>query len=161
MNIYISEFITYDEAVKSKTALRLGIKNEPNDEQLLNMRHVAQTIFDPVRKFVGGPLLVSSFFRSKELNSAVPGSSKTSQHMKGEAIDLDADGYLYGSNLAIFEFIRRNLDFDELISEYPDEFGSPAWIHVSAKRIGINQKEVLVKLKSRYISVHEYKVGQV
>lgn len=154
----LSEFITYEEAIKSKTALRLGIDNTPDDTQLDNMMYVAKVIFDPVRKFVGGPLLASSFFRSKELNDAVPGSSKTSQHMTGEALDLDADGYMYGTNLAIFEYIKRNLDFDQLIGEYPDEFGTFAWVHVSAKKKG-NRREILVKLKAKYIPYNQYKVG--
>lgn len=161
MSIYISEFLTYEESTKSPTALRLGIDNHPDAEQLENMRHVAKKVFDPVRKFVGGPLMASSFFRSKELNDAIPGSSKTSQHMTGEAIDIDADAYLYGSNLAIFEFIKNNLEWDQLILEYPDKFGSPAWVHVSLKRIGNNRREILVKLKKKYINFKDYKVGMV
>lgn len=161
MSTYISEFISFEEATKSPTALRLGIENTPNDEQLENMRHVAQTIFDPVRKFVGGPLLASSFFRSKELNDAIPGSSKTSQHMTGEAIDIDADAYLYGTNLAIFEYIKSNLDWDQLIGEYPDQFGAFAWVHVSLKRNGKNRREILVKLKKKYINFSDYQVGMV
>lgn len=161
MNIEISKFLTYDEATKSPTALRLGIPNIPDNEQLLNMQYVAQEIFDPVRQFVGGPLLASSFFRSKELNDAVPGSSKTSQHMTGEAIDIDADGYSYGSNLAIFNFIKNTMEFDQLINEYPDKLGIPAWVHVSKKRIGWNRMEVLVKLRDRYIPYSAYKLGMV
>ena len=161
MSKYVSEFLSYEEATKSPTAKRLGINNEPDDNQLENMRHVAQTIFDPVRRFVDGPLLASSFFRSKELNDAVPGSSKTSQHMTGEAIDIDADAYQYGTNLAIFEFIKANLDFDQLINEYPDVHGSPSWVHVSSRRDGGNRREILVKLKDRYIPFSKYKIGMV
>lgn len=157
----VSKYLSLEEAIKSPTALRLGISNEPTPEQLENMIHVASHIFDPVREFVGGPLLASSFFRSKELNDVVPGSSKTSQHMTGEAIDIDADGYQYGNNQTIFQFIRQSLDFDELISEYPDELGMPSWVHVSKKRIGVNRKRVLVKLKSKYIMYSDYKIGMV
>lgn len=161
MRFEISKYLTYDEAVKSPTAKRLGISNTPEAWQLENMRNVALKIFDPVREFVGGPLLASSFFRSKELNDAVPGSSKTSQHMTGEAIDIDADGYHYGSNVAIFDFIRKNLDWDQLIGEYPDEFGTFAWVHVSLKRNGNNRKEVLVKLKDKYINWKDYRIGMI
>lgn len=160
MSAYISEFISYEEATKSPTALRLGISNEPDEEQLENMRYVAQKIFDPVRKFVGGPLLASSFFRSKELNDAIPGSSKTSQHMTGQAIDIDADGYQYGSNVGIFEYIKRNLEFDQLIGEYPDVYGTFSWVHVSLKKSG-NRKEILVKLRKKYIPFSQYKIGMV
>lgn len=156
----ISKYLTFEEAIKSPTAKRLGIDNEPNPEQLGNMKYVAKEIFDPVREFVGGPLLASSFFRSEKLNDAIPGSSKTSQHMTGEAIDIDCDGYQYGSNLAVFDFIRNNLIFDQVINEYPDKFGMPSWIHVSKRKIG-NRGQVLVKLKDKYINFKDYKIGMV
>lgn len=156
---YISKYLSYDEATKSPTALRLGISNEPTPEHLLNMRYVAEEIFDKVREFVGGPLLASSFYRSKALNDAIPGSSKTSQHMTGEAIDIDCDGYQYGTNRAAFDFIRTSLEFDQLIAEYPDKYGTYAWVHVSKKREGRNRKEVLVKLRDKYIPYSTYRVG--
>lgn len=158
--IMISKYLSYDEAVKSPNAKRLGIENEPNPEQLANMKFVAIEIFDPVREFVNGPLLATSFFRSKELNAATPGSSKTSQHCTGEAVDIDADGYQYGSNLAIFDFIRNSLIFDQLIAEYVDKFGTPSWVHVSKKRLG-NRGQVLVKLKDKYINYVHYSIGMV
>lgn len=161
MRFEISKYLTYDEAIKSPTAKRLGISNTPEAWQLENMRNVALKIFDPVREFVDGPLLASSFFRSKELNDAVPGSSKTSQHMTGEAIDIDADGYQYGSNVAIFDFIRTKLEFDQLIGEYPDELGAFAWVHVSLRKGRNNRKEVLIKLKAKYIKYVDYAVGMV
>lgn len=158
--VMISKYLSYDEATKSPNALRLGISNEPNPEQLANMKFVAAEIFDPVREFVDGPLLATSFFRSKELNAATPGSSKTSQHCTGEAVDIDADGYQYGSNLAIFDFIRSNLIFDQCISEYPDRFGIPSWVHVSKKKLG-NRGQVLVKLRDKYIDYKAYSIGMV
>lgn len=154
----ISKYLTYKEAIKSPTALRLGIDNEPNPEQLENMRYVAKEIFDPVREFVGGPLAATSFFRSKELNDAVPGSSKTSQHMTGQAIDIDCDVYGYGKNIEVFDFIRTSLIFDELIAEYVDRFGNPSWVHVSKSKTG-NRGQVLVKLKDKYINYRDYKIG--
>lgn len=158
--VKISKYLTYDEAIKSPTALRLGISNEPNPQQLENMKYVATEVFDKVRDFVGGPLHASSFFRSKELNDAVPGSSKTSQHMTGEAIDIDADTFRNGTNLEIFDFIRTNLIFDQVINEYPDKFGNPSWVHVSKSRSG-NRGQVLVKLKAKYIPYGEYQIGMV
>jgi zinc D-Ala-D-Ala carboxypeptidase len=157
----ISKYLTYEEAIKSPTAKRLGISNEPNAEHLENMKYVATEIFDPVRDFVGGPLLASSFFRSKALNKAVPGSSKTSKHMLGEAIDIDADGYGVGTNLAIFNFIKDNLTFDQLILEYPTKEGKPSWIHVSKSRKNRNRQEILVKLQKEYINFRDYKIGMV
>ena len=156
----ISKYLSYKEAIKSTTALRLGIENEPDPEQLENMKYVAREVFDPVREFVNGPLAATSFFRSKELNDAVPGSSKTSQHMTGQAIDIDADVYGFGSNKDIFDFIRNTLIFDQVISEYPDKFGNPAWVHVSKSKTG-NRGQVLVKLKDRYIPFSQYQIGMI
>lgn len=156
----LSKYVTLAEAVKSQTATRLGIENNPSEDQLEAMQYVASTVFDPVREFVGGPLHASSFFRSSELNKAIGGSSSTSQHMKGEAIDIDCDTFGHGTNLQVFNFIKDNLEFDQLILEYPDKEGNPAWVHVSKKKRD-NRGQVLVKLKSKYIPYSEYKVGMV
>jgi zinc D-Ala-D-Ala carboxypeptidase len=157
----ISEYLTYSEATKSQTAIRRGIRNDPTEEQLTNMKYVAANVFDPVRRFVNGPLHASSFFRSKALNRAIGGSSKTSQHMKGEAIDIDADTFGYGTNAGIFTFITKYLDFDQVIGEYPDSNGNFAWVHVSLRRDGKNRKEILVKLRSKYIRFSDWKSGMV
>mgnify|MGYP006921438617 FL=1 len=116
----ISKYLNYEEATKSQTATRLGIKNEPNTQQLEAMKYVAVNVFDKVREFVGGPLHASSFFRSEKLNAAIGGSSKTSQHMKGEAIDIDCDTFGHGTNQGIFDYIRVNLEYDQVIGEYSD-----------------------------------------
>jgi zinc D-Ala-D-Ala carboxypeptidase len=157
----LSEYLTLAEGIKSQTAIRLGIKNEPTEEHLANMKFVAANVFDPVRRFVNGPLHASSFYRSKALNDAIGGSSSTSQHMKGEAIDIDCDTFGYGSNAGVFTFIKKYLEFDQLIFEYPDIHGNPAWVHVSLRRDGKNRKQVLVKLRDRYIPFSEWKVGMI
>lgn len=158
----ISKYLTLAEGIKSQTAIRKGIDNNPDADQLENMKHVATEIFDKVREFVKGPLNASSFFRSKALNSAIGGSSVTSQHMKGEAIDIDCDTFGNGTNLDVFNFIKDNMLFDQLIMEYPTADGKPSWVHVSLVRPPKkNRKQVLVKLKDRYIPYSEYKVGMV
>lgn len=158
----LSQFLTLEEATKSPTAMANGIENKPNAVQLANMAYVAGEIFDRVRRHVGGPLHASSFFRSKELNALIGGASTTSQHMKGEAIDIDADTFMNGTNLGIFNFIKDTLLFDQLILEYPDAEGKPSWIHVSLKRPpGKNRKEILVKLKEKYMPFSEYKIGMI
>ena len=156
----ISKYLNYEEATKSQTATRLGIKNEPNPQQLEAMKYVAVNVFDKVREFVGGPLHASSFFRSEKLNAAIGGSSKTSQHMKGEAIDIDCDTFGHGTNQGIFDYIRVNLDYDQVIGEYPDANGKWSWVHVSLKKSG-NRKQVLVKLKDKYINYSDYKIGMI
>ena len=124
----ISKNITYKEAIHSNTAKRLGIDNEPSHEQIANMMTIATMIFQPLRSWVGGPIKITSFFRSPKLNSAI-GGSKTSQHCTGQAMDID-DVYGYKSNAEMFMYIKENLDFDQLIWEFGDD-ENPSWIHVS------------------------------
>lgn len=140
----ISKYISYAEAVKSQTAERYGLDNTPNDVQLNNMVNVATFVFDNVREYFGVPLYVSSFFRSKEVNEKA-GGSKTSQHMTGEAIDIDADVYGGVKNSEIFDYIKNNLDFDQLIWEYGNS-KEPAWVHVSYRTNGHNRRQI-IKIK--------------
>ena len=124
----ISEHISYNEAIKSNTATRLGIKNDPNEDQLDNMVKLAEQIFEPLRTYANGPIKVNSFFRSVELNKAIGGSSK-SQHCHGQAIDLD-DTFGHLTNAEMYRFIKEHLDFDQMIWEFGDD-DNPAWVHVS------------------------------
>jgi hypothetical protein len=101
----ISKHITFKEATFSATAQRLGIKNEPTLEHLKSMITVAEKCFEPLREWYGKPLRVNSFYRGKDLNKAVKGSA-TSQHCKGEAIDIDAGSV--EENKKIHDWIRDN-----------------------------------------------------
>ena len=124
----ISQNISYKEATKSNTALRLNLNNIPNDYQVSNMVGVAHNVFEPLRKYVGGPIKINSMFRSEELNTAIGGSSR-SQHIEGRAMDLD-DTFAHKSNAEMFHYIKDNLNFDQLIWEFGDD-NNPNWIHVS------------------------------
>ena len=124
----ISGHISYKEAVYSRTATRLNINNEPNDQQMDNMCLVAEEVFEPLRMWVGGPIKINSFFRSPELNKAIGGSTK-SQHCHGQAIDLD-DTFGRATNAEMFEFIKKHLNFDQMIWEFGDD-DNPNWVHVS------------------------------
>ena len=127
----ISKHITYNEAIHSNTAKRLGIENVPDAKQIENMKALAENIFEPLRLWVGGAIKVNSFFRSEKLNQAIGGAS-SSQHCKGQAIDLD-DVYGYKTNKEMFEWIKLNCNFDQLIWEFgtPYPNGNPSWVHVS------------------------------
>ena len=116
--------ISWKEAFGSATA---KIKNTPNEEQLANMKVLAEELFEPLRQKVGEPIIVNSFFRSEELNNAISGAAATSQHIEGCAIDLDATGI---TNCELFYIIKNEMDFDKLIWELGDD-KNPAWIHVS------------------------------
>ena len=112
----------------SRTATRRGIENEPNNRQMDNMCLIAEEVFEPLRSWVGGPIKINSFFRSPELNTAIGGSSK-SQHCQGQAIDLD-DTYGRATNAEMYEFVKKFLDFDQMIWEFGSD-DNPDWVHVS------------------------------
>ena len=135
----ISKYITFEEATTSQTATRLGIDNAPNNEQLLAMQIIGIRVFDVVRKHFKTPIRVSSFFRNEATNRAVKGS-KTSQHVKGQAIDMQGTGKL--TNKMIFDYIKDNLDFDQLIWEFGTK-ENPAWVHVSYNSKEKNRKQIL------------------
>ena len=124
----ISKHVSYKEGVYSITALRLGLKNDPSDVHLANMRLISEKVFEPLRMHVGGPIKINSFYRGPELNKAIGGSSK-SQHCKGQAIDID-DTYGHATNAEMYHWIKDNLNFDQMIWEFGDD-NNPAWVHVS------------------------------
>lgn len=124
----ISDHISYKEGVYSITADRLGLENKPNEEQLSNMKTLAEKVFEPLRKWVNGPIKINSFFRSPELNKAIGGSAK-SQHCHGQAIDID-DTFGKRSNAEMFTYVKEMLDFDQMIWEFGDN-ENPNWVHIS------------------------------
>ena len=136
----ISKHISYKEAVGSNYAKQKGISNKPNEEQVENMKLLAEEVFEPLREWVDAPIKVNSMFRSLELNTALKGS-KTSSHMNGEAMDITSMGGK--SNLEMFHYIRTELDFDQLKWEFGKE---PKWLHVSFNKDN-NRKQVLVTKK--------------
>jgi zinc D-Ala-D-Ala carboxypeptidase len=134
MSSNISEHISFKEA----TFTNRNLPNVPNETQLKAMELVAVMCFEKIRKWYGKPIKINSFFRSLEVNKAVGGAS-TSQHTKGEAIDLTAGSR--EENKKIFEWAKANLTFDQLIFEYGDDSG-PDWVHISY-RSGKNRMQVL------------------
>ena len=132
----VSKHITLLEATESQTALRLGIKNEPNEVELDTMKYVAENLFEPIREWYDKPIKINSFFRCVALNKAVKGSL-TSGHVLGNSIDISGGNKI--ENKKIFDFIKTSgLDFDQVINEY--DF---TWIHISLKKTG-NRKQILV-----------------
>ena len=123
----------------SNTATRRNIDNNPNAEQLAAMKLVTAKVFQPVREWYGKPIRVNSFFRSPELNTRIDGS-KTSQHCKGEAIDIDTSN----DNKKLYDYIRDNLEYDQLIWEFGNE-SNPDWIHVSFSKNGNRKRQLLAK----------------
>ena len=155
----ISKHISEKEATKSITAMRLGLANTPDGNILSNMKAVAENIFEPLRKWVGGPIKINSFYRSEALNKAIGGASKngkqTSQHCFGYAMDID-DIYGHKTNSEMFNYIKENLNFDQMIWEFGDST-NPDWVHVSYVSDSVNRNRILKavrdKGKTKYIDI--------
>jgi hypothetical protein len=138
----ISKYISFYEATRSGTALKYGIDNIPTTEQLLRMIDLAINVFDKVREHFNVPIFVHSFYRSPEINELV-GGAKYSQHTATKGAAIDIDGQVYGgvSNKEIFDYIKNNLEWDQLIWEFGTDT-EPDWVHVSYN-CNKNRKQVL------------------
>ena len=141
----LTENLSLAEVTKSATAIRMNIANTPSATHLIALKEVSKNIFQPCREHFGKPLAVTSGYRSEALNEAINGS-KTSQHSKAEALDLDADVFGGFSNAELFNYIKNHLDFDQLIWEFGNN-NNPAWVHCSYKTRG-NRNEVLIAIKT-------------
>ena len=153
----ISKNFTLKEAMYSQTATRRGIDNTPTEEHIANLKVIAEKIFQPLREHFGVPICVSSAYRSKKLNKAIGGST-TSQHCKGEALDLDADTYGQITNKQIFDYIAENLEYDQLIWEFGTEYpnGNPNWVHVSYSEGNNRMKKLTASRKEGYSTIYRY-----
>jgi len=141
--IKISKHISYKEATFSATAIRRRIKNEPDEKQLRAMKLLAKKVFEPLRVHVNEPIHINSFFRSVALNKTI-GGSKTSQHCTGEAVDIKGSNGI--TNKQLFDYIKENLEFDQLIWEYGTD-NEPYWVHVSYTTAKPNRKQILKAVK--------------
>jgi hypothetical protein len=138
----LSEHLDLSEVIRSESAKRKGISNMPTAEHIANFKLLAENIFEPIRNHFRVPIIISSGYRSKELNADI-GGSLTSQHCSGEAIDIDMDGTPNGvTNKMVFDYIRENLIFDQLIFEFGTA-ENPDWVHVSYDSSGLQRKQVL------------------
>jgi len=144
MSDRISKHLSLKEATKSNTATRLEIKNEPRELDLVRMIEIAEKVFEPLREWVGGPIKVNSFYRSPELNSAI-GGSKNSQHCIGCALDID-DTFGHKTNAQMFDYIKNNLDYDQIIWEFGDDDNCD-WVHVSYISEDANRRRLLKATK--------------
>tara|TARA_R100001369_G_scaffold23515_1_gene43211 strand:+ start:65 stop:538 length:474 start_codon:yes stop_codon:yes gene_type:complete len=144
----ISEHISFKEATHSQTANKFGLENKPNKDHIKNMELISEKVFEPLREFVGGPIKVNSFYRCEELNEMI-GGSMSSAHIVGKAMDITSLGKK--SNLEMLNYIIKNLDFDQVISEFPNQDGEPSWLHISYLNKKDNRKQALeIKKKGKY-----------
>lgn len=136
----LSKHLALAEVTRSNEAKRKGISNEPTPEHLKNFQLLAEKIFEPIREHFAVPIKISSGYRSAALNKAIGGAA-SSQHCSGEAIDIDMDGTSI-TNAAIFNYIKDNLNFDQLIWEFGTK-ANPDWVHVSYESTGKQRKQIL------------------
>jgi len=140
----ISDNISYKEATYSQTAAKHQIKNVPTETHLKNMKVTADKVFQPLRKWCEHPIRINSFYRSPELCEKI-GSTTKSQHTKGQAIDMTTKGEK--SNRELFEWLKENSDFDQMIWEFggdpAQEDSSPQWIHISYVSKKANRNRIL------------------
>ena len=137
----LTENVTLQELIKSQTALRKGINNNPTDPSVVtNLQTLCEKVLQPVRDHFRLPVVINSGFRSAKLNKAI-GSSSKSQHTKGYAVDIEIPGV---SNKVLGEYIRDNLPYDQLILEFYNGVDpNSGWVHVSYVDDKHNRKQVL------------------
>jgi zinc D-Ala-D-Ala carboxypeptidase len=136
----LSKHFTLREFIKSQTAERKGIINEPDEDQIESMEQLCENVLEKIRSAFAKPININSGYRSVALCEAI-GSKSTSQHCKGEAADIE----IYGvSNYELAKYIEKNLNFDQLILECWDGVDpNSGWIHVSYVGENVNRKDVL------------------
>jgi len=141
----ISKHLSLAEVIRSESAKRHGVSNMPTPQHIENLKKLAEKVFEPIREHFKRPIHVSSGYRSQSLN-AIVGGSLSSQHCQGEALDLDMDGTEI-TNKQVFDFIKNQLDFDQLIWEFGTK-QNPDWVHVSYESKGKQRKQILRASKS-------------
>ena len=150
----ISKHISYHEGTYSQTGVRRNLDNTPSEDQLKCMKEVAENLFEPLREWVGGPIKINSFFRGEPVNTAIGGSTR-SQHMKGQAIDID-DTFGHKTNAEMYHYIKDNLDFDQMIWEFGDDT-NPNWLHISYVTHRPNRKKLTVALTKNGKTKYEHR----
>ena len=151
----LSKNFTLAEMTKSQTASRMGLDNNPSEDEQENLRLLCERVLQPVRDHFNKVLTISSGFRNIVLSQKI-GSSAKSQHCAGEAADFEIFGV---PNNEVSDWIKENLMFDQLILEFWEP-GQPnaGWIHVSYKKeINSNRKEYLMAIKNPESLQTEYK----
>ena len=151
----LTENFSLSEMTKSETALRQGLDNTPGDEEIDNLRKLAENVLQPIREAYGRGVKVNSGFRHPDVNAAV-GGSRTSDHCKGQAADIEIPGV---ANADLAQWISENLEFRQLILEfYTPGVPDSGWVHVSYVE-GDNKKQVMTAMKENGKTV--YKPGLI
>lgn len=147
MNTPVTMHFSIEEMYASDTAKRLGIDNKPSTQKMINLVYLCAYVLEPLRVAMGKPIKISSGYRCEKLNKAV-GGVYNSQHLKGQAADIDIQGDMeFGRK--IFDYIKNNLPFDQLIWEHTAS--GTYWVHVSFvfPDFGKNRKKVINNLQKK------------
>ena len=148
--VRLSDNFTLQEYTKSQTATRKGLDNTPSEEHLAKAKSLFENVVQKVRNNFG-VTVINSGYRGPALNEAV-GGSQSSQHCKGEAVDIECPGT---ANYDVANWIKENLDFDQLILEfYTPGIPDSGWVHVSYNPDG-NRKSVLTAMKENGKTVYK------
>ena len=134
----LSKHVTRKEFERSDVATKFSIPNSMNEAQLKSAIALCENVFEPIRAKVGKPIRINSGFRSLAVNKRIGGAS-SSQHCKGEAMDLDL------TSRELFEWIIKNVEYDQIIFEFGDDKNA-AWFHISYRK-GNNRKQALRAIK--------------
>jgi zinc D-Ala-D-Ala carboxypeptidase len=119
---------TLEELTKSETALRKNMPNVPTEADIANMKLLAEKVLQPLRDHYGVGIKVNSGYRSPDVNAAV-GGSRTSDHCKGQAADIEIPGI---ANAVVAQYIKDSLQYTQLILEfYTPGIPDSGWVHVS------------------------------
>lgn len=138
----LSNLLSLQEATASFRAKQLGIDNTPTPEHIENLKWIANNIYDPIKTTFPNMILEVAY-RNPQVNKAV-GGAKNSQHMVGEAIDIDDKNESRVENKKVFDWVVKNLNFDQIIYEFGDDTG-PDWIHISCKRGNVGNRKKITK----------------
>lgn len=129
------KYFTIEEMIKSSTAIAKHIDNTPNQTVIDSLTKLIEAVLDPLREWYGKPIKINSGYRCEALNEAVGSKAKKSQHLYGEAADITVGSKT--ENEKLFNYIKDNLPFDQLINE-----SNFSWVHVSYRE-GRLRKQVL------------------
>jgi len=144
----ISEHFTLEEMLKSQIAERKNISNIPMPDHIKNLTHLALNILEPIRKHYNIQFSPNSGYRSPELNKSM-GGAKNSQHMTGEAVDIEIPGI---SNYDLAVWCKENLKFDQIILEcYKSGIPNSGWVHISLKEQN-NRSNALTYSNGKYLN---------
>lgn len=144
----LSQHFDLSEFTRSESAKREGLDNTPTPEHLENIKILCEKVLEPIRLKYGS-INISSGYRGKLLNHFI-GGAVNSDHCVGRAADIDMDDVGTGvTNKEIFEYIKDNLEFDQVINEF-----NYSWVHVGYRQ-GANRKQVLKAVKEKGKTVYQ------